>query len=39
MVASDEVGMPSVHPRFPGEMNKYAQPDAELCVEFNLTGR
>lgn len=31
--------MPSVFSDYPGEINKFAQPDADLCVEFNLTGR
>ena len=31
--------MHTVNPMYPGELNKYAQTAAELCMEFNLTGR
>ena len=31
--------MPGYDPSLPGELNKYASLDADLCVDFNLTGR
>lgn len=31
--------MPGYDPSLPGELNRFASLDADLCVEFNLTGR
>lgn len=33
------VEMPGFDVNHPGELNKFAQPHAELCHEYNLTGQ
>ena len=30
--------MPGYDKSYPGELNQFAQVDAELCLEFNLSG-
>lgn len=36
---NEKIEMPGFDPERPGELNRFADPNAELCQDFNLTGK